>query len=88
MTTFSVLLTIVSAIWIAFEVWLIARDRIQGKGKTEHDRGTRYYNIVAIVAGMTLAGVLNGKSKYFFPGGRLRLARPSGPQLRLMLPNA
>jgi protein-S-isoprenylcysteine O-methyltransferase Ste14 len=67
---FFILLRILSAVWIVFEVWLIFRDRAHGKGKTERDNGTRYFNIIAIVVGITLAGVLNGRSEFFFPGGR------------------
>ena len=70
MTLFSALLAATSAIWIAFEIWLLVRDRVQGKGRTEKDRGTRYFNIIAVAVGVTLASVLNGKSRYFFPGGR------------------
>jgi protein-S-isoprenylcysteine O-methyltransferase Ste14 len=70
MILFTVLLTTTSAIWIAFEIWLVVRDRIQGKGKTHNDRGTRFYNIAAIVVGITVASILNGNSGFFFPGGR------------------
>jgi len=70
MTLYPIILTAVTAIWVAFEIWLVVRDRIRGKGKPAKDRGTLYFNFIAIVLGLTLAGFLNGKSRYFFPGGR------------------
>ena len=70
MGLFSVLLITASVVWIAFEIWLIVRDRKQGKGKTTNDRGTLYFNFIAIAVGITVASILNGKSTFFFPGGR------------------
>jgi protein-S-isoprenylcysteine O-methyltransferase Ste14 len=70
MILFTILLTTASTIWIAFEIWLVVRDRMQGKGKTVKDRGTRYYSIAAVILGITVASVLNGISRFFFPGGR------------------
>ena len=70
MMLFTVLLISASVIWIAFEIWLMVRDRIRRKGKTINDRGTRYYNFIAIAAGITVASILNGNSRFFFPGGR------------------
>ena len=73
MTPYPIILIGIAVIWIAFEIWLVVRDRILGKGKPAKDRGTLYFNFVAIVLGLTLAGFLNGKSGYFFPGGRSNL---------------
>jgi protein-S-isoprenylcysteine O-methyltransferase Ste14 len=70
MTLYSILLTSISIIWIIFEILLIVRDRIQGKGKTGNDRGTRYINLIAIFLGITMAGVLSRDTGFFFPGGR------------------
>src|ERR1700690_1706828 len=70
MKLFTILLTSASAIWIAFEIWLMVRDRIQGKGTTINDKGTRYFNFIAIAVGITVASILNGASRFFFPGGR------------------
>jgi protein-S-isoprenylcysteine O-methyltransferase Ste14 len=70
MSLFPVLLIAISMIWIAFEIWLVVRDRTQNKGKTAIDRGTRYFNFIAITFGMTAAAILSGNSKLFFPGGR------------------
>ncbi len=67
MKLFSDLITAVSIIWIVFEILLILRDRIQGKGRTGNDRGTRYYNFIAIVLGITVASIIQGNSKFFFP---------------------
>ncbi len=44
---------------MAFELWLIVRDRRQGKGNTEKDRGTRYLNILSITIGLTSAVILS-----------------------------
>ncbi|MFZ1041773.1 MAG: isoprenylcysteine carboxylmethyltransferase family protein [Anaerolineales bacterium] len=66
MKLFSTLLSIISIVWIAFEIFLIVRDRRQGKGKTVSDRGTRYYNFIAIALGIAIASVLQGNSKFFF----------------------
>ena len=65
-----VLLNSIAAIWVLFEVWLVARDRSKGTGRTEKDRGTRLYNFLALAIGMTAAGLISGFSKLFFPGGR------------------
>ena len=70
MTLFPALLTAITIIWMAFEIYLVVRDRIRGKGKTGNDRGTRNYNFIAITLGITAAAVLNGNSRFFFPGGR------------------
>ena len=62
------LLTIISIIWIAFEISLVIRDRIQGKGKTGRDRGSIFINFIAMFLGITVAGVLSGNSGFLFPG--------------------
>jgi protein-S-isoprenylcysteine O-methyltransferase Ste14 len=46
------------------------RDAAHGKGKTGSDKGTRYFNSIAIWAGITGAAILNGFPEFFFPGGR------------------
>ena len=70
MILFTLLLASASAVWVAFEIWLIVRDGIQRKGKAIKDRGTRYFNIIAIVVGISVASILNTNSTFFFPGGR------------------
>jgi protein-S-isoprenylcysteine O-methyltransferase Ste14 len=70
MTLNIVVLVFISTIWIGFEIWLVIRDAARGKGKTVIDKGTRYFNFIAIWAGITGAAILNGSSKFFFPGGR------------------
>jgi protein-S-isoprenylcysteine O-methyltransferase Ste14 len=70
MTFYVILLTTISIVWIAFEIWLVVRDRMQGKGRTGNDRGTRYYNFLAIIIGITSAGIISGNNKFYFPGGR------------------
>jgi len=64
----SALLSTIAIIWIGFELMLVVRDRIQGKGKTGNDRGTRYFNFIAIFVGITLAGVLSGAARFLFLG--------------------
>jgi|SRR5271157_4607521 len=66
MSLFAVLLLTLSALWVAFEIGLVIRDRIHGRGKTTKDKGTIYVNFIAIAAGMTLAGIVSGKSAFFF----------------------
>jgi protein-S-isoprenylcysteine O-methyltransferase Ste14 len=73
MAPFPLILGAIVAIWIAFEIWLIVRDRINGKGKPQQDRGTLYFNFIAIILALTVAGFLNGTATYFFPGGRTYL---------------
>ena len=70
MLFYVILLNSLTAVWIAFEIWLVIRDRRQGKGKHDKDRGTIYYNFIAIAVGTTSAGIIGGYSKFFFPGGR------------------
>jgi len=65
---YSILLISLTVLWVAFEIWLMVRDKALGKGKTAKDRGTRYYNFIAIAVGLTIAGFLSGKSAFFFPG--------------------
>ena len=65
-----VLLNSLAAVWVLFEIWLVARDRRQGKGKTEKDRGTLLYNFLSLIVGITAAGLISGYSRLFFPGGR------------------
>ena len=65
-----ILLTALTVLWVAFEIWLMVRDRAQGKGKTAKDRGTRYYNFIAIAVGLTIAGFLSGKTTLLFPWGQ------------------
>ena len=70
MLLYAIILNSLTIVWIAFEIWLVLRDRIQGKGKTDKDRGTIVYNFIAITAGMTAAGFTGGLTRLFFPGGR------------------
>jgi protein-S-isoprenylcysteine O-methyltransferase Ste14 len=70
MTIYIILLVLIPTIWIALEIWLVIRDASQGKGKTAADRSTRYFNFIAILAGIGFAALLNGMPRFFFPGGR------------------
>jgi protein-S-isoprenylcysteine O-methyltransferase Ste14 len=64
-----ILLNFVAALWVVFEIWLIVRDRIRGKGKMEHDRGTIYLNFASIAVGLTAAGFISGHTEFRLPGG-------------------
>jgi protein-S-isoprenylcysteine O-methyltransferase Ste14 len=70
MTPFPIFLAALTILWIAFEIWLVLRDRVKGKGKPGKDKGTLYINFISLTAGLTLAGFLGHNSLYFFPGGR------------------
>ena len=70
MTIYVLLLILIPTIWVAFEIGLVVRDNSRGKGKTTIDRGTRYFNFIAITVGISAAAILNGFSKFLFPGGR------------------
>jgi protein-S-isoprenylcysteine O-methyltransferase Ste14 len=70
MTIYILLLILLPTIWVAFEIGLVMRDNSRGQGKTALDKGTRYFNFIAITVGITVAAILNGSSKFFFPGGR------------------
>jgi protein-S-isoprenylcysteine O-methyltransferase Ste14 len=70
MTIYILLLILIPTIWIAFEIWLVIRDKSRGQGKTTADKGTRCFNFIAITAGITGAAILSGYSRFFFPGGR------------------
>jgi protein-S-isoprenylcysteine O-methyltransferase Ste14 len=67
-------LVLITTLWLGYEIWLVIRDASRGKGKTAIDRGTRYFNFIAIWAGITTAVILSGFPKFFFPGGRTSTA--------------
>jgi protein-S-isoprenylcysteine O-methyltransferase Ste14 len=70
MALYIVVLVFITTLWLGYEIWLVIRDAARGKGKTVSDKGTRYFNFIAIWAGITAAAILSGFSKFFFPGGR------------------
>jgi protein-S-isoprenylcysteine O-methyltransferase Ste14 len=70
MTAYIVILIVIPTIWVAFEVGLVIRDKVHGKGKTANDKGTRYLNFIAITVGIVLAAILNGVQRFVFPGGK------------------
>jgi protein-S-isoprenylcysteine O-methyltransferase Ste14 len=73
MTIYVLILILIPSIWIAFEIYLVFRDKSQDKGKTTIDKGTRYLNFIAMIAGISLAALLNGFTKFFFAGSRTAL---------------
>jgi len=70
MNSYIELLTFASVVWIAFEIGLVIRDRMQGKGATTRDQGTRLINFIAIFVGMTASFNLIRFSQFWFPGGQ------------------
>lgn len=70
MEIYTWLLTGMTVIWIAYEVWLVIRDRLRGKGKTVMDRQTRNYNFLLFTLGMTVAGILSGFPQFWFMTAR------------------
>ncbi len=69
MTIFPTLLRLFLAIWITFEIGLVVRDQIQHRGKTQKDRGSRYYLLLSILVGVGAAAVVNRNEKFFFADG-------------------
>ncbi len=69
MTIFPILLRLFLVIWITFETWLVVRDRIQQRGKTQKDRGSRYYILLSIIVGVGAAAVVNRNERFFFADG-------------------
>lgn len=64
-----ILLNSLIAAFIAYEVWLMLRDRQSGKGTTGNDRGTRSLNFVGIVLGLTGAGLVALLTRIGLAGG-------------------
>jgi len=46
--------------WVAYEIWLVVRERTEGKGRKERDKGSFYLNFIALAVGMTAAGEIGG----------------------------
>jgi len=53
-----ILLTVTGAVWLAFELGLLVRDRLRGRGGTGRDRGTRALNFALIVVSVAVANAL------------------------------
>jgi protein-S-isoprenylcysteine O-methyltransferase Ste14 len=70
MTIYSIVLTIASLIWAAYEIWLLLKDRKQDKGHTGIDRGSRFLNFISITLGISGAALINDISSFTFPGGK------------------
>jgi protein-S-isoprenylcysteine O-methyltransferase Ste14 len=73
MTIYILLLILVPAIWVIFEIGLVIRDNSRDRGKTAIDKGTRCFNFIAITVGIIAAATFSGFSEFFFPGGRTSL---------------
>jgi len=69
MTIFPTLLRLFLAVWITFEIWLVVRDQVQHRGKTQKDRGSRYYLLLSIMVGVGAAALVNRNEKFFFADG-------------------
>jgi len=66
---FPTLLRIFLALWITSEIGLIVRDLVQQRGKTRKDRGSRFYMLLSILAGVASAVLVNRNEKFFFADG-------------------
>lgn len=56
----TIALAVTGAVWLIFELALIARDRQRGTGGTGRDRGTRALNFILIVVAIEAANILSG----------------------------
>jgi protein-S-isoprenylcysteine O-methyltransferase Ste14 len=67
-----IVLTVTGAVWLLFELALLARDRQRGTGGTGRDRGTRGLNfaliVIAIVAADALTVAIGKHSPLRIPG--------------------
>ena len=70
MTIYIMLLIAITIILFVLEIGLVIRDNARGKGKTASDKGTRYFNFIAITVGIVAAAILNGVQKFVFLGGK------------------
>ena len=59
MTLYIILLIVIPAVWIIYELSLVARDKKEGKGTTTVDKNTRFFNFLAITLGLCLAAGLS-----------------------------
>ncbi len=65
-----VYLLILAIIWLVVELFVVSRDRIQGKGQTDKDKGTRIFNILSIIVGMLISIILFYYTNLSFLGTR------------------
>jgi protein-S-isoprenylcysteine O-methyltransferase Ste14 len=67
-----ILLTVTGPVWLAFELSLLVRDRLRGRGGTGRDRGTRALNfaliVVSVVAADAFAAAIGKHSPLRIPG--------------------
>jgi protein-S-isoprenylcysteine O-methyltransferase Ste14 len=61
-------LLILALIWLLAEFSLVFRDRIQGKGRPEKDKGTRNYNLLSIMISIVLSIIIVQKTDFPFVG--------------------
>ena len=62
-----VVVQLTMAAWLVFEVGLLIRDRIRGKGSAARDQGTLVLNFVIITAAVVAAGIVTGVVKSIGP---------------------
>ena len=58
-----VLVFVVMAAWVAFEILLIVRDRRHDRGRADADRGTRLLNAFLVVGTVVVAGDLSSTAR-------------------------
>ena len=56
----TIILIVISALWLFLEAGLIIRDRKRGRGTTTIDNKTRYYNFISLTASPIVAAILTG----------------------------
>lgn len=54
----TVAVSVTSYLWLTLEIVLLVRDRVRGKGSTEHDRGTRLINFLLVILAVAGAEVV------------------------------
>ena len=67
------ILYIISILWLLFELSFVVRDALQGKGKTEKDKGTRNYNLFAVTISIFIAIFVYQNTNFNFVNPRIDL---------------
>jgi protein-S-isoprenylcysteine O-methyltransferase Ste14 len=66
-------LLVLSIVWLLLEFSLVIRDRVQGKGRTEKDKGTRNYTLLSIIISMILSLFIMQNTDFSFVGKTIDL---------------
>jgi protein-S-isoprenylcysteine O-methyltransferase Ste14 len=63
-------LSLVTIVWLAFEIMLVVRDRRRGVDKNRNSRRSGALTLMAMIVGLTVGLNVSGLEKFHFPGGR------------------